>query len=373
MKPIATIKKWGFATSLVSAFLLAGTLFTSNSCRKNNSNTTGTNVATTSTVNDQGNSTMTPLQQNKPQTFVVSVAALRKDANSTEVLFGQLEEVFRVQDATLLAFLQNALNTATPVKVTVNPWTASVTAAVAPTADEIKTLNSRTIVDGTKGAVKIDLNTAGAGTFDDVSSTSILGARGVNTTTGNLTSMIPDMATAQLMFNYITKQCCALAGPYAIDYCISFQYCEDGCYARAHKMCWIINNKFNYATQKIFSFANNSTDELCVQGQKWGGCCVNWWYHVAPLVTIKTSTGPKAFVFDPAMFDQPVLLSVWLHAQENPACVPGGKTPRVTMINVQPTSSYSPATYSGYSFDTDPSYSATNSTLVSYSTLVTCP
>jgi hypothetical protein len=138
-------------------------------------------------------------------------------------------------------------------------------------------------------------------------------------------------------------------------------------------MCWIINNKYHYGTQKIFSFANAGSDELCVQGQKWGGCCINWWYHVAPLVTIQTTKGPQAYVFDPAMFDQPVLLSTWLHAQENPACVPGGDVPHVTMINVQPTTSYSPSNSTGYAFDTDPHYTNTNSTLVSYMNLTTCP
>jgi hypothetical protein len=134
-----------------------------------------------------------------------------------------------------------------------------------------------------------------------------------------------------------------------------------------------MNTKYNYATHKVFSFANAGVDELCVQGLKWGGCCVNWWYHVAPLVNIKTPAGTKAYVMDPAMFDQPVLLATWLHAQENPACVPSGDNPHVTMINIQPTSSYEPTSSSGLTFNTDPTFSATDGTLSSYSPLITCP
>jgi hypothetical protein len=135
-------------------------------------------------------------------------------------------------------------------------------------------------------------------------------------------------------------------------------------------MCYLLNNKYHYATQKVFSFATGGYS-LSVKAEKWCNQCINWWYHVAPLVTIQTPTGPKAYVFDPAMFDEPVLLATWLHAQENPAC---SSSPRVTAINIQPTTSYSPVAYGvTTAFDTDPLYSDTNSTLVSYRTLHTCP
>ena len=59
---------------------------------------------------------------------------------------------------------------------------------------------------------------------------------------------------------------------------------------------------------------------------------------------------------DPAMFDQPVLLYTWLHAQENPACE-GSEIPQVTSYNLQPTSSYAPNDTS--SFVTDPYFADT--------------
>ncbi len=314
--------------------------------------------------------TPTPIAQNMPMTDIVTIAAIRKSTDGTPsvVLLNKHERVYNVADITLLNFLDIAQKANTPIKITYDPWQGIITKAENVTSEDQKRYAQKHVMNNAASAIfsteQINANPA---------ITENLEAMGIiNTTTPGLTNMIPDMATAQLMFNFLTKQCCALSGPYAIDYCISFQYCEDGCYARAHKMCYVINNKYHYATQKIFSFANSGSDELCVKGEKWGGCCINWWYHVAPLVTIKTPTGPKAFVFDPAMFDQPVLLTTWLHAQQNPACA-GGHTPHVSMINVQPTTSYSPASYSGTTFDTDPFYADTDTTMVHYSTLLSCP
>lgn len=185
-----------------------------------------------------------------------------------------------------------------------------------------------------------------------------------------LSNVIPDIATAQMIFNYLVQQCCVLPGPTQLDYCIPFQYALDGCHARAHKMCWVINTKFHYDTHKIFSMANDQVGEwLSVEAQKWGGCCIKWWFHVAPLVNVNTPGGVKAYVLDPSMFDQPVLLIQWLNAQENSTCY---SNPKVSKISLQPTSSYKPYDFFSQTFVQDPWYSYTNSTLSNYSTLTTC-
>lgn len=300
---------------------------------------------------------------------VYTVADIRtyQDGSAVEVMFSENTQFFTVADAATLEFLKEALSKNEPVAVTFDPWQGVIVKAQYPDAQEAQAIKSRKVVSDRSHAMELDLSRIS----DDVINTpEDMGV--LNTTDAGLTNVIPDFATAQMMFDYITRQCCALPGPYAIDYCITFQYCPDGCYARAHKMCWIINNKYNYGTKKIFSFANSGSDKLCVQAQKWGGCCIRWWYHVAPLVTIKTPTGPKAYVFDPAMFNQPVLLSTWLHFQENPVCA-ASFTPHVSMINVQPTSSYAPSGSSGFVFSTDPTYSRTNSTLTSYKYRISCP
>ena len=313
----------------------------------------------------------TPLVQNAEITSVVTIANIRTsaDGSTTTVMFYQNEQILNVANPADISTLKDAFAKNHAVQITFDPWHAAVSRVTLASAQDQAYFNNKEVVGNTGTALKIDATTAPEA-IDHAADMGVL-----NLTNDTLTNVIPDFNTAQLMFDYIAHQCCQLAGPYAIDHCISFQYCEDGCYARAHKMCMIINSKYHYGTQKVFSFANDAAnvDDLCVKAEKWNGCCINWWYHVAPLVTIKTATGPKAFVFDPAMFDQPVLLSTWLHAQENPACVPGGYVPHVTMINIQPTSSYDPASHSGLTFGTDPYYINTNSTLVSYRHLTSCP
>jgi hypothetical protein len=224
---------------------------------------------------------------------------------------------------------------------------------------ELSAFNSRVLVSSPGSNRNIDLSVAND---DEINIQPDLGVINTTSPSTGLTDVVPDFATAQLMFDYLANQCCNVPGPYGVDHCITFQYCEDGCYARAHKMCYVINNRYHYQTHKIFSFAYPGAYTLSVKAEKWGGCCIRWWYHVAPLVNIKTPTGTKAYVFDPAMFDQPVLLSTWLHAQQNPTCA-GSRIPKVTSYNIQPTTSYSPNDTA--TFDTDPVYSSTNSTLIS--------
>ncbi len=300
---------------------------------------------------------------------IATVAGFRtiEGSSAVEVFFNENTEFFTVTDAATIATLKTAFSNNSALRITFDPWQGVLVKVATPSASDEAAIKSRVNVSGASGAFAVDFTKMTDDVINEPAGMGIL-----NTTDPGLNNLIPDFATAQLMFDYITRQCCELPGPYAIDYCIPFQYCIDGCYARAHKMCWIINNRYKYGTKKIFSFANAGSDKLCVQGQKWGGCCIRWWYHVAPLVTIKTPTGPKAYVFDPAMFNQPVLLATWLHAQENPACA-GSFNPHVTMINVQPTTSYAPSGSSGMSFSTDPMYTATNNTLDNYSALITCP
>ncbi len=360
-----TLRRKAATTVAAYAIAVAGILASINSCNKSA-------PAPATPKETIAQTTKTPLLtgsrlSSSDESAIVTVANIRRaeDGRSSEVAFCELAELFTVTDAAAVAKLENGLAAKAGVKITFNAWTGIVKAAEPLTKQE-SAAHSAAPVLSTPGIVRsVDMAHVNP---DEINSADALGI--MDKTSAGLTNIIPDLATANLMFDYITHQCCALPGPYAIDQCISFQYCQDGCYARAHKMCYIINKKYNYATHKIFSFANSGSDRLSVKALKWGGCCVTWWYHVAPLVNVNTPTGVKAYVFDPAMFDQPVLLSTWLHFQENPAC---SSTANVTMINIQPTASYSPSGYSGLTFNTDPTYSSTNSTLSSYSMRITCP
>src|SRR5436305_1352661 len=132
-----------------------------------------------------------------------------------------------------------------------------------------------------------------------------------------------------------------------------------GCYARAHKMRQIIEDQYGYCSEKVFSFANQNNDTLAVKANKWGGCCVTWWYHVAPLarvrIRIKLPFGTfelmLAMVIDPGMFDKPVLLSTWLMAQADTSC---SSYAHVSMYSIQPSSAYWRTNYAGTTCGTDP-------------------
>jgi hypothetical protein len=138
-------------------------------------------------------------------------------------------------------------------------------------------------------------------------------------------------------------------------------------------MRWIIENHFGYCSEKVFSFANVGNHKLEVKANKWGGCCVEWWYHVTPLIRVKMKYGKffitRAYVIDPGMFDQPVLLSTWLQAQENLECKPYAK---VDFYSIQPSSAYTPTYPTGAPFTTDPNYTQTNNTLIGYANGHTC-
>ena len=356
--PVYKTKKF---VAIVYSLAIVGAIVFVNACQKN---TQHTNSPLVENANPPQNM---PILKNKPQTDVVNIISFQKavDGTSAKARFSKHELLFNVTDAVVMAQLDAAVKASVPVKIVFDPWQAIVSEATPVKGNELASFNNRELIRSNSKPISIaELN----GNDEAINHLANMGV--INTTTTGLTPAIPDMATAQLIFNYFSAQCCQNPGPYSIDHCITFQYCEDGCYARAHKMCYLLNNKYHYATQKIFSFAVGG-DNLSVKAEKWGGCCINWWYHVAPLVTINTTTGPKAFVFDPAMFDQPVLLTTWLHAQENPAC---SSTPHVTAFHIQPTASYSPASYSSNpTYDTDPLYSDTNTTLVNYKNNISCP
>lgn len=181
--------------------------------------------------------------------------------------------------------------------------------------------------------------------------------------------IIPNYKKAKEIFDFCAKQTCSLGGPFNVSPCIPFQYVIDGCYARAHKMRWIITTKYRYCCDKVFSFAVNGNDTLAVQANKWGGCCVTWWYHVAPLVRVRLGRlGALLLVIDPGMFDKPVLLTTWLAAQENKNCSPFA---HVSLYSIQPGSAYQPMGGPN-AFTTDPNYTQTDATLIAYQNLVTC-
>jgi len=171
---------------------------------------------------------------------------------------------------------------------------------------------------------------------------------------------VPNMTILNGIFDYCAAQGCA-TGTAEIDYCIPFQYVVDGCYARAHKMRQIMINEYNLVCEKVFSYEGAGAGSLAVDA---GDCCVFWWYHVAPLVSVKSvGGGVTKYVVDPSMFSDPVSIDTWTSAQENTSCTPWAN---FGYYEITPGYIYTPGG------GTDPTYSSTNWTLAAYADLETC-
>jgi hypothetical protein len=302
------------------------------------------------------------------ETRILTVAAVRKYKGQTEFLFNEMQAIFRAPAAKSVQqfsrLLREALRQRRPVKATLDAKRGVLHTVTPPSSKELEEFQR----------LRITLEKPERSVRADVSS--------LDPTEFNLTShhrlrcfqlcrrIIPNYRKAKQVFDFCAKQSCNLGGPFNISPCIPFQYVRDGCYARAHKMRWIIETRYRFCCEKIFSFANHPPDRLDVQATKWGGCCVEWWYHVAPLVRVRLGRlAVLLLVIDPGMFNKPVLLTTWLAAQENTACNPNA---HVSMYSIQPSSAYCPANYAGTAFTTDPNYTQTDATLTAYRNLITC-
>jgi hypothetical protein len=329
------------------------------------------------------------MQQSR-ETGMLTIAAIRrrKGRAATEYLFNERQQIFTLTSVprsgkrsagrpaarstpALSKSLEQAFRRKLPVKAVLDPRRAAIERVDLPSPRELdEFFRLRTLLDKPEKTVRIDVSDIDPTTFN-------IADRYLKVPTFRLcTRIIPSYKKAKEIFDFCADQSCHLPGPYDISPCIPFQYVIDGCYARAHKMRRIITTRYRYCCEKVFSFANQDDDRLAVRADKWGGCCVSWWYHVAPLVRVRITLRPLkislvvALVIDPGMFNKPVLLSSWLAAQENTNCDADAK---VSMYSIQPGSAYSPANYAGTAFTTDPSYTATDATLTAYSNLTTCP
>lgn len=312
---------------------------------------------------------------------VLTVAAVREPREGSqgiEFLFNERQQIFSVtgqakwRDAVVSA-LREALARGAPVRTVLNPRKGVVERAEPPDEEERREFQeARPLLENPDRAKRIHVPSIDPTTFNIVDHYLDFPAFKLCSRT------IPSYRVAKEIFDFCAAQSCHLPGPPAISHCIPFQYVRDGCYARAHKMRQIIEEQYRFCCEKVFSFANQDNDTLAVGAGKWGGCCVTWWYHVAPLVRVRVRVKlpfgtfhlTLAMVIDPGMFDKPVLLSTWLSAQENTAC---DGNANLSMYSIQPGSAYTPANYAGTLFATDPTYAQTHTTLTNYQNLTTCP
>lgn len=309
------------------------------------------------------------------ETRLLTIAAIRSNRKEgvTEYLFNESERIFTIpaenkfiQDYSKLA--EGVFRKKEPVKVRLDTKRAIIEKIDLPSARELKKfISERVLLDKPERPRPIKIEAIDPTVFNVVDYHLKFPVFKLCIKT------IPSYSKAKEIFDFCAKQSCHLPVPKDVSPCIPFQYVRDGCYARAHKMRWIITTKYRFCCEKVFSFANKSNDRLAVKADKWGGCCVTWWYHVAPLIRVKVKLlkweFTLAMVIDPGMFDKPVLLSSWLAAQKNTLC---SANANVSMYSIQPGSAYSPANYDGTAFSTDPNYSSTDATLNNYKNLVTC-
>jgi len=310
--------------------------------------------------------------EREPERALVTVAALRRlEEGGVEALFNERHRIYRLDEGDERAYemLREVEDRARPLAVVLEPWEGRVLEVEEASKGELEEFErGRELLDEVEEIRALDLDSVDPTVFNVV-------PHGLDFKVFQLCEkVIPSYVEAKKIFDFCAKQTCSLGGPFQINPCIPFQYVIDGCYARAHKMRWVITTKYDYCCEKVFSFANEFPDRLAVQANKWGGCCVTWWYHVAPLVRVRVTLGTfsvvLAMVIDPGMFDKPVLLTSWLAAQENALCDPDAN---VSMYTIQPGSAYTPANYAGTMFTTDPNYVQTDATLIAYQNLITCP
>jgi hypothetical protein len=303
------------------------------------------------------------------ETAILTLAAIRKIKGETEYLFSEKEAIFTLAAGgkagrEAAALLKEALRKKVPVKAQIDTREGVIHRAAEASEREIEEFRKLYIpLEKPEKTQRLDVASMDPTVFN------LLDHHRRVRCFRHCRRIIPSYRKAKKIFDFCAKQTCSLGGPFSISPCIPFQYVRDGCYARAHKMRWIITTKYHYCCEKVFSFAVYPPDKLAVQANKWGGCCVRWWYHVAPLVRVRLGRwATLLLVIDPGMFDKPVLLSTWLAAQENKNCYAYA---HVSLYSIQPGSAYAPS--GGWtSFSTDPNYAATDMTLINYKNLITC-
>ena len=123
--------------------------------------------------------------------------------------------------------------------------------------------------------------------------------------------------------------------------CIPFLYPDDGCWARAHEMCRLMQN-MGLKPRKVWIQGS-----LYVSTKNNPSCGVWWGWHVAPTLCVRTRSFwfTQRMVMDPSLFATPVSQATWKGVQGDP--------------NASLTDSAA-SIYYLWGMVTDPSYTETN-------------
>jgi hypothetical protein len=109
-------------------------------------------------------------------------------------------------------------------------------------------------------------------------------------------------------------QATAIFAEFAVAEELALGFPADGCYARTHLMVQRLLDR-GLAPSKAWAFAASATDLLWTETPGHPDGRVQWGYHVAPVLLVRTPDGAThEMVFDPLLFDRPVPVEEWRSA-----------------------------------------------------------
>jgi hypothetical protein len=89
---------------------------------------------------------------------------------------------------------------------------------------------------------------------------------------------------------------------------IAFCYPQDGCYSRAHLMAQRLQ-RLGYQPGKVWAFAHGENLHARTLNDPRG--YVEWGWHVAPTLKVRTKEGVRDLVIDPSLFTRPCTVEEW--------------------------------------------------------------
>jgi hypothetical protein len=110
-------------------------------------------------------------------------------------------------------------------------------------------------------------------------------------------------ARATTLFNDMFGEDCGVgSGP---TRCIPFQFPDDGCWARADRMCDLLQRRHGLRAVKVWIHGNLRASTFFSPF-----CRVTWDWHVAPALR-RAGEAAHLTILDPAVFDEPVSRARW--------------------------------------------------------------
>jgi hypothetical protein len=210
-----------------------------------------------------------------------------------------------------ISLLSNARANNTPLRITLNEADNTITAVAIATDEEINLFEI----------------------FEDKICFQAVAVAQLRAAAGCKDTIPCDSLTA--IFDYLKNQGCKSANPPAN--CIPFECVYDGCDARADRMRELLEAR-GWCSEKIFAFGDLEV-KATLNGNN---CCVEWGWHVAPVIKVKCGDSVVQRVLDPSMFNNPVSPGDWGDAMKSD-CNNDGTSGSIDSLPVKPPTYYKPS------------------------------